>query len=136
MKASFDLDEVEKRFDAGDTVDAVAADLGVRPRTIRNHLHAAGRPLLRQRQGRVVNPHGPEGLDDPTWLNNRYVVEEMSVAGLARELDVADGTVHSALTRQNIEPRTRPRSLDIDTAWLREQYIVQRRDLKDIGSEI
>jgi hypothetical protein len=123
------------------TVDAVAADLGVGPRTIRNHLHAAGRPLLRQRQGRVVNPHGPdrarpEGLDDPTWLNNRYVVEEMSVAGLARELGVADGTVHSALTRQNIEPRKRPRSLDIDSAWLREQYIVQRRDLKDIGSEI
>jgi hypothetical protein len=44
MEASFDLDEVERRFDAGDTVDAVAADLGVTARTIRNHLHVAGRP--------------------------------------------------------------------------------------------
>jgi DNA-binding CsgD family transcriptional regulator len=131
MKASFDLDEVERRFDAGDTVDAVAADLGVTPRTIRNHLHAAGRPLLLQRRGRGINPYGPdrfrpEALDDPLWLQTRYVAEEMSVAELARELGVAHGTVHSALIRHNIEPRKRLGSLDI----------VRRRSLKNIGTEI
>jgi transposase-like protein len=141
MKASFDLDEVERRFDAGDTVDAVAADLGVTPRTIRNHLHAAGRPLLLQRRGRGINPYGPDrfrpaALDDPLWLQTRYVAEEMSVAELARELGVAHGTVHSALIRHNIEPRKRLGSLDIDSAWLRDQYIVRRRSLKDIGTEI
>jgi DNA-binding CsgD family transcriptional regulator len=140
MKASFDLDEVERRFDAGDTVDAVAADLGVTPRTIRNHLHAAGRPLLLQRRGRGINPYGPdrfrpEALDDPLWLQTRYVAEEMSVAELARELGVAHGTVHSALIRHNIEPRKRLGSLDIDSAWLRDQYIVRRHSLKDIAGE-
>jgi predicted transcriptional regulator len=141
MKASFDLDEVERRFDAGDTVNAVAADLGVSSRTIRDHLHAAGRPLLLQRRGRVVNPYGPgrvrpEVLDDPVWLQTRYVAEQMSVAELARELGVAHGTVSSALIRQDIEPRKRLGSLDIDSAWLHDQYIVQRRTLKEIASEV
>ena len=140
MKASFDLDEVERRFDAGDTVDAVAADLGVTPRTIRNHLHAAGRPLLQQRRGGVINPHGPdwvrpEVLDDPDWLHNRYVVEVMSVAELARELGVAHGTVHSALIRHDIEPRKRLGSLDIDSDWLHDQYVVRRHSLKGIASD-
>ena len=37
-----DLEEVERRLDAGERVVTIAADLGVTTRTIRNHLHAAG----------------------------------------------------------------------------------------------
>lgn len=40
-----------QRLDAGDSMNAIEADLGVTSRTIRNHLHAAGRPLAKDRHG-------------------------------------------------------------------------------------
>ena len=56
MATMMDVDEVARRLDAGERANAIAADLGGTPRTIRTWLHAAGLPLAstRSRERRLA----------------------------------------------------------------------------------
>ena len=94
-----DVDEVARRLDAGERVTAIAADLGVVPRTIRDWLHAAGLPLAstrsRQRRGSL--------LADPSWLRERHVDDGLSAWAIGQELEVPTDEVRATLERFGIE---------------------------------
>jgi transposase-like protein len=94
-----DVGEVARRLDAGDSVNAIAADLGVTARTIRNRLHAAGLPLAstRSRQRRRSL------LADPSWLRRQHVDEGLSAWAIGRELEVSTAEVRATLERFGIE---------------------------------
>jgi GAF domain-containing protein len=76
-----DLDDVERRLDAGDSPQAIASDLGVTDRTIRNHLHAAGRPLEKERRQQQQR----DRLGEPVWLGDQYVEQSRSPSGMSRQ---------------------------------------------------
>jgi transposase-like protein len=104
MKASIDSDAVERRLKAGDTVEAIAADLGVTARTVRNHLNADGRPLQLQRRRKELQTL----LLDPVWLHEQVVTNSRTVSIIARELRVPTEEVRSALESFGIDhPRRR-----------------------------
>ena len=88
-----DLDDVEQRLEAGDSMNVIAADLGVTPRTIRNRLQAADRPLereLRQQRQR-------DKLGEPAWLRGQFVEQLRSPSDIANELNVSTAEVVAAL---------------------------------------
>ena len=100
-----DVDEVARRLDAGERANAIAADLGVTPRTIRTWLHAAGLPLAstRSRERRLAL------LADSVWLRQQYVDEGLSAWAIGKELEVPTAEVRATLARFGIErPPTRP----------------------------
>jgi predicted transcriptional regulator len=103
--ADQDVGEVVRRLDAGDTVKAIAAELGVTERTIRNRLHAAGLPLASDRgrdRRRAL-------LADPVWLRERYVAENEPTWSIANRLGVETTAVSDALDRFGIaRPPSRP----------------------------
>lgn len=94
-----DVDEVARRLDAGERVTAIAADLGVVPRTIRDWLHAAGLPLAstRSRQRRRSL------LADPSWLRRQHVDEGLSAWAIGQELEVPTAEVRATLERFGIK---------------------------------
>lgn len=92
-RAVIDLYDVEQRLDAGESVQAIAADLGVTPRTIRNRLHAAGRPLEKERRRQRQRTR----LDDPTWLRDQYLEQLRNPSDIANELNVSTAEVVAAL---------------------------------------
>jgi hypothetical protein len=85
VRVKSDVSEVARRLDAGDSVNGIAADLGVTARTIRNRLHAAGLPLAstRSRQRR----HSL--LADPSWLRRQHVDEGLSAWAIGKEWRVS-----------------------------------------------
>ena len=93
------LEVVVARLDAGERVTAIAADVGVVPRTIRDWLHAAGLPLAstRSRQRRRSL------LADPSWLRRQHVDEGLSAWAIGQELEVPTAEVRASLERFDIE---------------------------------
>jgi transposase-like protein len=94
-----DLDEVERRLDAGDSPQAIASDLGVTNRTIRNHLHAAGRPLAKERHQQQQRNR----LDDTFWLRDQYVAQVCNPSDVAIVLNVSTAEVVGAIKSFGIE---------------------------------
>lgn len=104
MALVVDLDVVERRLDAGDTMIAIAADLDVTPRTIRNRLPAAGRPLAKDRHRRQRGR-----VRDPAWLRHQYVELARSPSSIAESLSVSTDDVTAALESLGVErPPVRP----------------------------
>jgi predicted transcriptional regulator len=101
VRSNVDLDEVALRLDAGESPQAIAADLGVSDRTIRNHLHAAGRPLATERDR--IRKRGR--LEDPGWLREQYVVLLRSPSSIAQEVHVSTAEVVDALESLGIQRR-------------------------------
>jgi transposase-like protein len=100
-----DVSEVARRLDAGDSVNVIAADLGVADRTIRNWLHAAGLPLARSRS----IERRRRFLADPVWLREQYVDQERTPFVIAKGLELPTAEVHGALEQLGIErPPTHP----------------------------
>ena len=99
VPAPSDIDVIVARLDAGERVKAIAADLGVTPRTIRDWLHAAGLPLAstRSRQRRRSL------LADPSWLRRQYVDEGLSAWAIGKELEIPTAEVRATLERFGIE---------------------------------
>ena len=100
MALVLDLDEVELRLEAGEKMDAIAADLGVTPRTIRNRLHAADRPLATERR-RLLLQQGR--LVDPDWLREQYVEQAHSPSLIAEVLSMSTAQVVATLDLFGIE---------------------------------
>ena len=99
MRASFDLDTVEKRLDEGDTVEEIAAVLEVTARTVRNRLHAEGRPLQRQRRRDELQAL----LVDSVWLHEQIVENSRTLRNVARELRVSTEEIRAALESFGID---------------------------------
>lgn len=99
-----DVDEVERRLDAGDTVRDIATDLGVTDRTIRNHLHAAGVPLATQRR----HEQQRRKLTDTEWLREQFVAQGRSPSSIAAALNVPTNEVLAALDKHSTRRRDDP----------------------------
>jgi transposase-like protein len=99
MAVAPDVAQVERRLDAGESVNAIAADLGVTDRTVRNWLHAAGLPLAstRSRQRRRSL------LADPSWLRRQHIDEGLSAWAIGKELQVPTVEVRATLEGFGIE---------------------------------
>ena len=99
-----ELDAITARLDAGDKVSAVAADVGVSERTIRNWLHRAGLPLTssRSRDRRRAR------LDDAGWLREHHLDQAQSASTIAHRLGVPTAEVRAALDRFDISPPVNP----------------------------
>jgi len=100
-----DVDEVERRVDAGDTVNAIAAGLGVSSRTIRNRLRAAGRLTARERRQQAAR----QRLHDEAWLRDQYLAQGVAANVIATACHATTAEVNEALIRFQIaRPPTHP----------------------------
>ncbi|RIS61321.1 TniQ family protein [Mycobacteroides abscessus] len=87
-----------------------------------------------------INRGGPgQRLNiDPAWLCVEYIEERRTLADIAAMIKVSPKTVAKLAHEYNIDirrGRPGPR-FNIDPAWLRRQYIEERRTLKDIAAMI
>lgn len=94
-----DVLEIERRLEAGDSVNAIAADLGVTARTIRNRLHAAGLPLASIRSLERRRRFSA----DPVWLRDQYLDQGRGPYAIAKSLGLPTAEVNAALERFGIE---------------------------------
>lgn len=102
---ALDLDLVERRIQSGQPVAVIAVDLGVTARTIRNHLHRAGRPLARQLQ----HDQRRKRLSDAKWLRSRFVNDQQPACEIAAELHTTTDEVNAALlSLEIVRPPRRP----------------------------
>jgi transposase-like protein len=100
-----EVSEVARRLDAGESVNAIADDLGVTARTLRNWLHAAGLPLASDR----ARDRRRAPLTDSVWLRGQYIDQQRRPSAIAKGLKVPTAEVHAALERFGIErPPDRP----------------------------
>ncbi len=100
--AEFDLDEVERRLDAGESMVTIAADVGVTVRTIRNRLNVSGRPLTRDRR-RATRAQQARRLDDADWLLDQFVHRRLRLGEIATEAAVTIDEVRDALERHGVK---------------------------------
>jgi len=74
---------------------------------------------------------------DADWLREQYLAERKAAQKIADELGVSRTTILDAIHRYEIPIRERlwdkPK---IDAAWLREQYLVKQRSIRDIAREM
>jgi hypothetical protein len=115
-------------------LDTLASELNVgRPRLVQA-LTAAGIPVRRRGQPRR------EALTDRALLYRRYVIDGLSVLGLATELHVARATLRSALDQAGIARRRTGRrpahEILTDREWLRARYVDDRQSISSIAREL
>lgn len=76
---------------------------------------------------------------DEAWLRNAYLVERKTIQSIADELNVGPTCIQTHLKRFGIptlESRRKPQNaLCNNQAWLKEQYITNRRTIIDIANE-
>jgi transposase-like protein len=116
-------------FASGGSVKAIARAAGVERSAVRREMRRHG----------VVNPQADRGqrpavLDDGDWLRARYVDEGRSIQSIAAEAGAAHGTVRRALLRHDIELAPM-RRIEIDEAWLRQRFEVDRLPTRVIAVE-
>jgi predicted transcriptional regulator len=118
VRAEIDLDAVETRLDAGESLEAIAESLGVTSRTIRNHLRAADRQTARQHQRSEKRGR----LEDANWLREKHVAEGLSASVIA-ELCAATTAETAAALSQNGISRP-PRNAALTEESLRAAFAV------------
>ena len=99
-----------------------------------------------------------KGLWDVELLENLYVEQEKTIQDIADIFDCSHGAVINVLNKLNIKKRKytftdkayenrlkgarakKPRKesifTDCDPEWIKEQYVVKKRSLRDIGNEL
>jgi hypothetical protein len=96
------VDELARRYRSGETIEAIAAAVGVDPRTVRQRLRRAGvelRPPGRCRGYRLLH------LDDAEIVRRYRAGETMPAIG--RSLGVSAATVRDRLMDAGVERRPR-----------------------------
>jgi hypothetical protein len=125
------LPVVLERWEAGWSTRAIVEQTGIGRGVVRGQVERFGqrRPQRRARR--------PDVLDDPDVLREWHLDQRLSVAVIARNLGVADGTVRAAMRRCGIstQPLLRRPVLLHDRGWLRQQRIGLRRSYGAIGND-
>lgn len=120
----------------------IAAQLRCDHGTVANALTRHSIPI--RPQGRR---HG-NYLDNPEWLRERYLVNQVSTTAIAEEIGCAPATVNAALRAHGIEvrpprpivppsrisPANRARLADAD--WMRRRYIADGASTSAIAAEL
>jgi transposase len=133
-EALADRDLLYRRYVVdGLSVLALAAELHVARATLRKALAAAGIP--RNKSGRRIRH---VILEDREWLRERYEDDGLSIAAIARQLEISDDAVGRALERHGIPRRDRGGqiahpNLD-DVGWLSRMYVDERRTQAEIAA--
>jgi AraC-like DNA-binding protein len=115
-----DVDELVRRYEAGETATALAREHQIALNAILKRLHKAGFTV--RRGGR--NEGKPSRLEDAAWLRRRYIEEDATITDIAREVGRGQTTVRAALLRHKIplQPR-KGRRTDLRSAGSRARSI-------------
>jgi len=118
-------------LDRGISSPQIASLLGVGTTTVCRRLRALG-IQSRDRQAIATD-------SDKAWLEHAYLVERAPVASIAAELGCSKNCVFRTLRRLGIEPRTAQTLAalaNVDTEWLRQQYVDGGRSSYGIAAEL
>jgi transposase len=120
------------------SIRGVAANAGVSRETIRRWLKKHGIEARDKSASQGVgNSHA---LRDRAWLYEQYVKKQQSTTQIASKTDVSYNTVNHWLRKHGIEIRDRsgiPNDSPLRNAdWLREQYVANKRGIRDIADEL
>lgn len=146
------LDNIESRIIGGEATKAVAWDLGVTPRTIRNWFAADGRRTPRGQARERTRAQ----RTDADQLRHRFVVQSQSVEEIASAIgatpaDVRGALVEFGIARPHPNPQFRPEALRAAFAsgesvksiartagvdWLCQRFVVDGCSIGTIADEL
>lgn len=107
-RATYDVDDVARRYKAGETAVAIAADVGTSASRIRQALADRGIPLRDDRAGRSGSRPKDPDTDDPMLVaevRRLYLEEQHSQAQIAEQLGIGTKHVQNIMSRHSIPAR-------------------------------